>query len=432
MNAISLFSNCGAGDLGFKQAGFNFKILSEIEEKRIRVAKLNHPRAITVQGDLTSTWQDVISIYNENFGNEPLRLLTACPPCQGFSSARGLRGNKSDAKSGMFDERNLLMTVIPKVALSLNPSIIIIENVPAFLSRKLINPVDGSDISGAKFLEESLQEYYVMFPILSDLADFGIPQTRKRSVIVFISRNEIDILNHLENIRSIPFPIPSHVCGKSNPISVKEAFIKKEIPSLSCTDETKISRHDFHPLHEVRVLDDLYINIIESIPPDSGRSAWENNLCKNCNHLNDKQSVYCEICTSLLPKPVVLKDSEYRLVSGFETSYKRMDSTKPASTVLTASGSISSHNTIHPYENRMLSPYECQLLQTFPDDFKWGDTKEKYSINQIRKMIGEAVPPKFTRLHGRVLYSLLSGNLRGRMMKVDDIRTIKARNSIEE
>ena len=432
MNAISLFSNCGAGDLGFKQAGFNFKILSEIEEKRLRVARFNHPRAISIHGDLTSTWEDVIRIYNERFPDEPLRLLTACPPCQGFSSARGLRGNKSDASSGMFDERNLLMTVIPKVALSLNPSIIVIENVPAFLSRKLISPIDGSPISGAKFLEESLEEHYKMFPILSDLADFGIPQARKRSVIVFVSKIERNIINHLENIRSIPFPIPSHADGKKKPISVKEVFKEKNIPSLNCKDKSQISRHDFHPLHEVRVLDNIYINLIESIPPDSGKSAWDNNTCKKCNHLNDAKSVNCEVCDTLLPKPVVKSDGRYRLVNGFHTSYKRMDSSKPASTILTASGSISSHNTIHPYENRMLSPYECQLLQTFPDDFKWGDTKEKYSINQIRMMIGEAVPPKFTRLHGRILFSLLSGDLRGRMMKIDDDRTIKAMASISE
>jgi DNA (cytosine-5)-methyltransferase 1 len=432
MNAISLFSNCGAGDLGFKQAGFNFKILSEIEEKRLKVAKLNHPRALTILGDLTSTWKDVISTYNENFMGEPLKLLTACPPCQGFSSARGLRGKKFDAKSGMFDERNLLMTVIPKVALSLNPSVIVIENVPAFLSRKLVNPIDGKDISGAKFLEESLKEHYQMFPILSDLADFGIPQTRKRSVIVFVSKNEINILNHLSAIKSIPFPLPSHIKGKKKPISVREAFMEKEIPSLNCENKSDVARHDFHYLHEVRILDELYIKMISAIPPNSGKSAWKNNTCIKCNHQNESEDVRCQICTSLLPKPIVKVDDDYRLVTGFGTSYKRMDSLKPASTVLTASGSISSHNTIHPYENRMLSPYECQLLQTFPDDFKWGDTKQKYGLLQIRKMIGEAVPPKFTRLHGRILYSLLIGNLRGRMMKFDDIRTVKAKKYINQ
>ena len=30
MNAVSLFSNCGAGDIGFAAAGFEFQVISEL------------------------------------------------------------------------------------------------------------------------------------------------------------------------------------------------------------------------------------------------------------------------------------------------------------------------------------------------------------------------------------------------------------------
>lgn len=431
MNAISLFTNCGAGDLGFKSAGFNFKIIAELEQKRIDVAKLNHPRSIPICGDLTTTWEKVVSTYRSKFANQPLSLLTACPPCQGFSSARGLRGKKKDANSGMFDERNVLMTVIPKVALKLKPAIIVIENVPAFLSRQLISPTTGKPISGANFLIESLSREYTVYTISADLGDFGIPQTRKRSVMVFISLDRNEIINHLSAIKSVPFPIPKYDLSVEKGITVKEYFDQFNIPELR-SEKNFNSNYEFHPLHEVSVLEEKYINLIKSIPKNSGSSAWLNNNCPSCYFINNNEDVQCKKCKSYLYKPMVKVDNEYRLINGFKTSYKRMGPNKPASTVLTASGSISSHNTIHPYENRVLSAYECQILQTFPEDFKWGDTKEKYSTLQIRKMIGEAVPPKFTRLHGRILYSLLNGNLRGRMMKSDDKRLKRAFKSLNE
>jgi len=431
MNAISLFTNCGAGDLGFKAAGFNFKILAELEQKRLDVAKLNHPRSIPICGDLTSTWEEVVNIYREKFLDQPLSLLTACPPCQGFSSARGLRGKKGDAQSGMFDNRNILMTVIPKVALELKPAIIVIENVPAFLSRQLINPTTGEDISGANYLIESLSQEYIAFPMSSDLGDFGIPQTRKRSVIVFISLEKTEILAHLKAINSVPFPIPKFDLNCEKGISVKEYFQSFNIPQLT-SEKGSNSDLNFHELHEVSVLEKKYVNIINDIPKNSGTSAWYNNTCPSCSFENIKEDVKCQKCKSLLHKPIIKIENKHRLISGFNTSYKRMNPDKPASTVLTASGSISSHNTIHPYEDRVLSPYECQILQTFPEDFRWGETKEKYSTLQIRKMIGEAVPPKFTRLHGRILYSLLQGNLRGRMMKASDKRLKRAIKSLNE
>ena len=38
LDSISLFSNCGAGDVGFARAGFRFRVLAEIDERRLDVA----------------------------------------------------------------------------------------------------------------------------------------------------------------------------------------------------------------------------------------------------------------------------------------------------------------------------------------------------------------------------------------------------------
>src|SRR5204863_3887466 len=113
-----------------------------------------------------------------------------------------------------------------------------------------------------------------------------------------------------------------------------------------------------------------------------------------------------------LARPVVQEaDGGYRFVNGFRTSsYTRMCPDLPAATITTASGFIGSDKTIHPWENRVLSPRECAYLQTFPASFRWGDTLTRYGQSNVRRMIGEAVPPRFTRAHGRVLRALLEGS----------------------
>ncbi len=68
--AVSLFSNCGAGDLGFRQAGFRFKVMAELDQRRLEISLLNHPEATGIAGDLRLTWKSVVAVYREQAGIE--------------------------------------------------------------------------------------------------------------------------------------------------------------------------------------------------------------------------------------------------------------------------------------------------------------------------------------------------------------------------
>src|SRR5688572_28466466 len=136
-HAVSLFSNCGAGDVGYAKAGFCFDVMAELDPRRLEVCLLNHPRAAGVSGDLRTNWKAVVKKYRSKVGKARPSLLAACPPCQGMSTARSDRGSESDPDAGMKDERNLLVTVIANVAKSLRPRIIVVENVSAFLTRQV-------------------------------------------------------------------------------------------------------------------------------------------------------------------------------------------------------------------------------------------------------------------------------------------------------
>jgi DNA (cytosine-5)-methyltransferase 1 len=104
---------------------------------------------------------------------------------------------------------------------------------------------------------------------------------------------------------------------------------------------------------------------------------------------------------------------------------------KPAATITTATGRIGSDNTLHPSQHRVLSMLECQHLQTFPRDFNWGDHLKCYGHTSLREMIGEAVPPQFTQLHGQVLASLLDGHAARTAMHQSDGRVTGAWRRLE-
>src|SRR5262249_48960000 len=147
--AVSLFSNCGAGDIGYARAGFRFQALGELDDQRLAVASLNHPEAVAVGGGLRLTYPPVIARHRGRIGHPPPALLAACPPCQGMSSAQSRRGQADDADAGSRDKRNLLVEVVATVAAELAPRLVVVENVVAFLTRKVRHPDSNAAISAA-------------------------------------------------------------------------------------------------------------------------------------------------------------------------------------------------------------------------------------------------------------------------------------------
>ncbi len=424
LRAVSLFSNCGAGDVGYRSAGFRFDVMAELDPRRLEVCLLNHPGAEGVPGDLRKTWQTVVKKYRARAGKARPALLCACPPCQGMSSARSGKGSHDDADAGSRDERNLLVTVVANVALKLMPSLIVVENVPAFFSRKVHHPKDKKPVSAANYLITSLADDYVAFPLVADLCNFGVPQSRNRAFLTFI-RKDLVGLKELLRLGRAPFPRATHVpdIGNARPITLAEALASFDLPALDAASAEAARADEYAGFHSVPVWDERIYAMVAAIPSGSGRSAWDNDICHHCGPVKVlPETVTCPKCSAPLLRPIVKEDDgSYRLVKGFKSSYRRMYADRPAATVTTASGHIGSDYTIHPTQNRLLSPLECSLLQTFPEDFKWGEALKNLGHTNIREMIGEAVPPAFTKLHGEVLQGILRREwTRAPMMSSDE------------
>lgn len=429
LRAVSLFTNCGAGDVGFSKAGFQFEALAEIDRYRLAVAALNLPGASVIPGDLRDTWPDVVAAYRDRQNQEPPALLAACPPCQGLSTANARRGMGQDADSGTRDMRNLLVIPIAEVAVALAPRVVVVENVRAFLTRKVRHPETGDAVSAAALLISLLKEEYVAFPLVSDLADYGVPQTRVRSFITFVRRGEA-CLQVLEEAGAVPYPTPTHAPDHGGePVCLSDALDSFELPALDAS--TASSARSERPLHFVPVWSSEQYSMVAAIPPGSGASAWENDDCPECGRSKlPRDLACCPTCNAQLLRPRVVEDGRARLVRGFRrSSYRRLSPDRPAATITTASNRIGSDRTIHPYENRVLSPLECQKLQTLPADFDWGEGQSR--SGQVREMIGEAVPPRYTEAHGKVLADLLDDSQPQSLLPRADQRVSNALRKLE-
>lgn len=432
LSAISLFSNCGAGDAGYREAGFHFDVMAELDPRRLSVALQNHPGAVGVPGDLRETWTDVVRAWRTTHGSDRPDLLAACPPCQGMSSANSGRGLQHDHEAGGRDSRNLLVTVITEVVAVLKPRVIVVENVQAFLTRAVPNPADGTPISAALLLTDAVAADYETFPLLADLADWGVPQHRKRAFLTLIRRDEAG-LRELHSSGRVPFSRPTHARDYGGtPITIRESLSQLGVRPLDASSATAaVDPQD--PLHVVPVWDAARYRMVAAIPPNSGKGAWDNSTCSHCGAGSDSpNAALCSACATPLPRPVVKEhDGSWRLVKGFRsTSYTRMSPDQPAATITTASGHVGSDKTIHPWENRVLSMRECAHLQTLPPDFVWGSALSQWGHTNIREMIGEAVPPAFTRLHGLAIRAVLDEDAKVPLLVAADERVARAESRL--
>lgn len=413
--SVSLFSNCGAGDIGYADAGFEFEVMAELDPRRLRVCSLNHPGAVPVRGDLRETWSDVLrwlddrrQFWTPATVTRGLSLVTACPPCQGMSSARNDLGKADDPDAGSRDARNLLVRVVALVVKETLPEAVVVENVPQFLTRRVRHPDTGEALTAAYLLMRELEEAgYEAYPIVTDLADFGVPQSRRRSFLTFL-RRDLAAVEVLRRRGGTPYPRPTHAPDHGGePISLERALSRMCLPRLDSSSPIEATAEGYGGMHVVPVWSERQRRMVAAISARSGASAWENQACENgCTDVRaDPEDVVCPSCRSApLLRPVIMNENGPRFVKGFRnTSYRRMRADLPASTVTTASGRVGSDVTIHPWEHRVLSARECQSLQTFPSTFKWGNALEAWGVTGVREMIGEAVPPKFTREHGRIL-----------------------------
>lgn len=408
MNAISLFSSSGIGDLGLKANGIRTVIANELLSDRATLFKSNYPDSKVFSADIWDAKDQIISYYRQHYSEAPFVVL-ATPPCQGMSS-NGMGKMLSDYRRGLrpkFDERNRLIVPALDVICSLRPLWIIFENVPN-MQNTLIYDQNDEMINIVDYIFQRVGTDYVGKAEVIDAADFGVPQNRKR-LITILSRDD-KAKKFFQKYKTFLPPFTHGLVATESRlpwISVRDAIY--HLPPLD-GKKGHNANPSFHPLHKVSTLDDKKYFWVKNTP--EGETAF-NNQCVNptcgfegnlrhgtakidgINQSCQDTPLYCIKCGSLLPRPCVKeKDGTLRLMKGYVSAYKRMKWDEPASTLTQNFQYACSDNKLHPAQNRVLSLYEGLIIQTIIDySYEFKVDGNFVSDSLIKDSIGESVPP---------------------------------------
>ena len=320
--AIDLFSGIGGQSVGLKRAGFTIKASVEIDKNAVKGYKQNHPKTKVFDYDIRQINTESIK---ELLGEEPLHLLAGCPPCQGFSSVRRLNRKKS-----IRDDRNNLILEYLRFVKELRPLTIMMENVPGLINYYLFKQV---------VKEFSELGYNPRYEVLN-VKDFGVPQRRKRLVLVGSLLGKIDLAK----------------------VYVPKRTVRHTIGNLPKIEDSDDEAHKIVASHIPRIQ-----KMIELIPKNGGSRKD-------------------------LPQEFTLECHKKENI-GFNDVYGRLRWDDFSSTITGGCLNPSKGRFLHPEKNRCISAREAALLQTFPKKYKIPTDIPKTSVALL---IGNALPPRFS------------------------------------
>ena len=162
------FSGCGGTARGFASAGVRPVFATDWDEEAVQTLKLNFPTVDAAQRDIRELETDeVVSVMPP--ADEAIRLLAGCAPCQPFAGHRNAATHE--------DERSELVLELLRFVEALRPQLVFVENVPG------MRRASKSNGPLTEFVEELKKTYHVALDTIS-CADYGVPQTRRRLVLI--------------------------------------------------------------------------------------------------------------------------------------------------------------------------------------------------------------------------------------------------------
>jgi DNA (cytosine-5)-methyltransferase 1 len=335
LNAIDLFAGGGGLSVGLRQAGFN--VVGAVENNRSAIATY----AANFPG--TKIWTDDIRKVNGEdlraiLKRGKLDLLAGCPPCQGFTSLT--RKYKRE------DPRNSLILEMLRIVEEIEPRAIMMENVPGLAERgrRLLTP----------FLERLRELGYIVNMNVLQVADYGVPQFRRRLVLLAG--------------RGFPIPLPNSTHskdgrGKPRWNTVRDAIGAFPAPVTFYDAKTSASVLTLS-WHVVRNISELNKARLKATQPGANRNKLPEALRPPCHR---------------------------GLNRGFTNVYGRMEWDQVAPTITGGCTTLSKGRFGHPEQDRTISVREAATLQTFPNDYLFATDY----IDQVCAIIGNALPCEF-------------------------------------
>ena len=362
-NFIDLFSGCGGFSYGFTAQGFKCLLGVDSNEDAIKTFAYNHPQAKTFHGDI----RDLTSEKLSNLINkEQVHLVIGGPPCQGFSTV---------GKGNVKDSRNQLFMEFVRIVTETKPLMIVFENVLGLLAKK------NEPILKNIFKQFEKIGYHLEAKVLQ--ADhFGVPQKRRRTVIIGARQNMI-----------INFPNVLEVATLPQYKNIAEVW--KNLAD----DKGTIHNHD---LNTCKITKDIDLKRLKFIPEGKGIRYPADEL-------------------KYLPKKLRFEVDWNKIREGRfrQTKLQRLSFDDVSYTILTMRGMY-----FHPKELRTISAREAAAIQTFPNQFVFYGT----TTSQFRQ-IGNAVPPLLASHIAKTIMNTLN-NLSKHQVKAKTQKNVKPKTKL--
>lgn len=396
---IDLFAGCGGLSLGLYLAGWQG--LFAIEKNAFAFETLKHNLIDNKKHFAWPDWlpqthhdiNEVLNNYAEQLKNlrGTVDLVAGGPPCQGFSMA----GQRIED-----DIRNQLVFSYIRFIDYVRPKMILFENVKGFTYAFDKKKNSDAEPYSQKVIRELKKLNYNVKDFVIDFSKYGVPQRRKRFILVGIQ----DTLGTPDNFEELLMANRDKFLQKKgllDSITIKEAIsdllqANGEYPTpdrkgfmsgLYGNDELTpyeiLMRGDYPTTHTV---------------PDSHSFA---------HHTEEKRACYKRL---LKEYPTRGKRIDGKAREPWGIHQRGLTVLNPDDISPTITGLPDDY--LHYQEPRVMTVRECARIQSFPD---WYEIKKKYTTGgKMRKLevprysqIGNAIPPLFAEQAGKILMAYL-------------------------
>jgi len=387
LRVLDLFAGAGGLSHGLERAGLQIVGGVDFDADSVETYRHNHKNTRALQADLLArSTHEVLAELGIAPGD--IDLLAGGPPCQGFSRNRARRHLKGEFVD---DPRNDLFWTFFKYVEVLEPTWVLMENVPDLLVKK-----NGYFLKAITDRFESLG--YQMTVQVLNAAEYGVPQLRRRAF--FLARKG-------PNQRAPVLPFP------------------KTTPGQRALDRTRTSRtrNDITSVVDLQLFDselevgpsvwDAISDLSGSYPEEFGGSTAY--ATEAANQYQQKLRGRKRMVANHFPWPltplqlsraVLLKPGQgqdhlppsLQVAGGYGSAYRRLDPDAVALTLTTWLFHPGSGMFTHPFEHRVLTIREAARIQSFSDGFEF---LGRYH-SQARQ-VGNAVAPLVAEAIGRVI-----------------------------
>lgn len=349
--ALSFFTGIGGLELGFVRAGFNVVASFDRKTSVEKNHAINFPAIPHFKADLASLRPEEVEKHTDR---RRIDVVFGGSPCEGFSIFGKRRFVNTKGHNPDRDPRNELAIKFINLALSVNPKIILMENVRGLLSAQR-GKLKYIDALNRRLNSKGYEvEYHVV-----NCADFGVPQLRER--LILIARRE-----------GVPFEWPkakffAEPKGWQRPYATIADVI---------TDLMEPSTYSAEFSHVPMQHKELVVERYKMIPPGG------------------------KLPVKALPARL-RRGYRTKSVKNYSQIYRRLSLNQPSPTLVPGHNAFPVHPTLH----RTLTVREAARIQTFPDAMRFIGTRQQQCM-----LVGNAVPPMLAEVFAQAVLKAIRGN----------------------